>query len=362
MSSNYYKVKSDDNPFKISRKITDIIHHLEKNNLLELKIGFNDRIKNVSRQTRIRPNVKLLAMMRKLPRTLRSLLVLPNVMKFIDKCENLTPLSEWNKDHPDVHDVFKLVNTYNEFMSNQVLEIEGVRGYFTYWRDKKGDLKAIDLTKVFLRSVIQRHGNFDLRYFRIHGAFWQSMPSDFRSLIKINGKKSICYDYTAQILNIIASEHKVQIPSDPYQLDLGIPALSPEMERQVIKSAATIFVNAGSRKKAYQAMRMQLIKSVNPKKYPLKITDEFLDSVYQKLLKTYPFLQSHIMSGQGTIFFKKDAEIERRLMQIALDENKVILPIHDGFIMQEDDAEFLKAAMKDVWFQTYGTTIHLKRE
>ncbi|WP_146193291.1 hypothetical protein [Salibaculum griseiflavum] len=361
-SANSYKAKSNSNPFNISRKIIDVIRKLEEKNLVEIKIGYLDRSKNISKRTRIRPSVLLLEKLQNLPSDIHGQYVKPTVLKFCDKGKKLTPLNEWNKDHPEVSDAYNLLERYNQFMNEQVIEIDGVTGHFAYWRDRSRNLRTIDLTKIFLWSVIHRYTDEDLRYFRMHGAFWQSMPSVYRKLIRINGEKTVCFDYTAQVLNIIASEHDIQIPSDPYKINLDRPALSPEMERKVIKTAVTIFVNADNMKSARHAIRNKLIESVLPSKYPIRITNEFLDQVHQRILRSYPFLEEHIMDGQGTLLFKKDAEIARHLIEMALDENKVILPIHDGFIMQEGDKEFLREAMKDVWSQNYSTTIAIKSE
>lgn len=57
-----------------------------------------------------------------------------------------------------------------------------------------------------------------------------------------------------------------------------------------------------------------------------------------------------------------DAEIARNIIQKFLDVDKVILPIHDGFIAKQSDESFLESTMKQVWFDKFGTNIPIKRE
>ena len=64
----------------------------------------------------------------------------------------------------------------------------------------------------------------------------------------------------------------------------------------------------------------------------------------------------------GLLVFKKDAKIARMIMTIFLDNDKAILPIHDGFIVVESDYDFLHKAMEDVWLESFGTTIEIKQE
>lgn len=64
----------------------------------------------------------------------------------------------------------------------------------------------------------------------------------------------------------------------------------------------------------------------------------------------------------GLIVFKKDAKIARMIMTIFLDNDKAILPIHDGFIVAKGDYDFLLKTMEAVWYERFGTTIEIKQE
>ena len=62
------------------------------------------------------------------------------------------------------------------------------------------------------------------------------------------------------------------------------------------------------------------------------------------------------------VVFKNDAKITRMIMTIFLDNDKTVLPIHDGFIVVESDCDFLHKAREDVWFESFGTSIEIKKE
>jgi len=54
-----------------------------------------------------------------------------------------------------------------------------------------------------------------------------------------------------------------------------------------------------------------------------------------------------------------DAQIMSILKQAELStaEGVPVLPIHDGFIVQDESEEFLRDAMDQVWFDRFGTRI-----
>jgi hypothetical protein len=40
----------------------------------------------------------------------------------------------------------------------------------------------------------------------------------------------------------------------------------------------------------------------------------------------------------------------------------VVLPIHDGFVVAEEDRQLLDQTMASAWFKTFGTKIGIKLE
>jgi len=43
--------------------------------------------------------------------------------------------------------------------------------------------------------------------------------------------------------------------------------------------------------------------------------------------------------------------------ELSTAEGVPVLPIHDGFIVQDESEEFLRDAMDQVWFDRFGTRI-----
>ena len=62
------------------------------------------------------------------------------------------------------------------------------------------------------------------------------------------------------------------------------------------------------------------------------------------------------------MFFSHDSEIARSIMKAFIALNKVVLPIHDGFVVAEEDCDLLHQTMSDAWSEKFGTKICIKKE
>jgi hypothetical protein len=64
----------------------------------------------------------------------------------------------------------------------------------------------------------------------------------------------------------------------------------------------------------------------------------------------------------GKDIFAIDADIARRIIRRCLDVDKLVLPIHDGFVVAESDKEFLRSAMESSWKDLFDTDIGIEEE
>ena len=361
LSSNSYKVKDELNPHRIPRRIVDVVHRLHEAGIIDMKIGFLDRGILYGRRTRIRASVKFLSELGSLPRPINADPVPPPAILFRDK-ETKKPISSnFFMKSTNVTKITELVCSYNDMMLGRKITLDGISGDLAAWENKKGEFTTIDLSKKFISAVVH-YSNDGLGYFRMHGAFWQLMPSGYRHLVRVDGEKTACLDYSSQVLNIAASLNGYQLPEDAYNIDLGNFFINSIDTKNLIKSAVVIFLNTSDKKSGYGALRSALRTTYTSGSFPVRLTNEFFDQVVTHLVYNYPFLEQYLLKNHGHDFFAEDAEIARSIIQKFLDHDKVVLPIHDGFMVAVSDRDLLHETMHKVWRDRFGTVIQIKEE
>ena len=171
MSSNTYYLKNPQNPYQISRKILDIIHHLVKNEHLSLNIGYLDHITKKSKLSRIRPTIDFMKRLHRLPRNLKFDLRLPVSVLVHNRGskKNLeTDNTIIDKDYLNANEV---ILRYNKFISTKHIHFPSDSPEDYFWINKHNRVHKVDLDKKFLHAVTHPYSDGSLSYFRMHGVF-----------------------------------------------------------------------------------------------------------------------------------------------------------------------------------------------
>lgn len=351
------------NPFNVhglSRDLIKIVHHLADLELIELAIGFLDRESRRSRYTRIRASCDLLKRLRQLPPNIREDRIhLPPVVIKDRETKALIPLAGFQSD-PDVTKETETINRYNAFLADHRVRLLDSKKQFLETRDRQSRVRRYGLQRTQLCAIFHRNQHDKLVYGRKHGGFWQSIPKKARQFLTIDGQATTELDYSAQILNIAASHNGEQLAEDPYSI-VASSDLSAKANRALVKKAVVIMLNASSRKKAMHALRGAK-KDLPDTCTSVSFTDSFLSTLFDMLLARYPFLVDLAFADKGLEMFRIDAEIARQIIEACLDENIVVLPIHDGFIVQRQHQDALHQIMSQVWADQFDTTIQIKVE
>jgi hypothetical protein len=195
--------------------------------------------------------------------------------------------------------------------------------------------KAIKLLKNKKTAVVKsNNSNIDTELTRVfrngkggrfYGAY-QNLNKADRSRITINGVDTVELDFKTMHPRLIYKELNIKMPTKPYQVEGFVRSLG--------KTAFNIMLNTTSKKIALYAIR---------KATGLNLKDS--NTLVNRIIKKHssvPFFQS-----KGLDLQLIDSEICLNIMIKFNELDKVILPVHDSFIVKAEDKELLRSVMKE---------------
>jgi len=346
---------SEYNPHGVTRLWIMVAKLLGKRWLLDIYQGFYCRDTCSGKLTRLRSTPKLYEALVALPPNIREdAAARPCIVVRDRETKKLSSLSEYSV-HPKVVKNLETLTRYNEFIESKNIDFGARHVGQLAFTDRKGNSCAIDPSNKHLHAVFHIDAAQRLTYGRLHGPFWQVLPSVWREELHINGQGTIELDYRAQSLSIVASLSGVQLEGDPYELEFRECNLPSCNQRELVKLATVMMLNNSSKRSAFDALRGK--KKTSNRFRGVKFTNVFLDDLYDRMFTKHSFLKDWAFRDKGMSVFEEDAEIARRIVELSTAEGVPVLPIHDGFIVQDESEEFLRDAMDQVWFDRFGTRI-----
>jgi hypothetical protein len=353
-----YRKSDPENPHNITIAISKVVSALEKHGFVQRRSGFRDRTTGRTAQTRIRPSLTLMDDLKTLPDDISEIYVSPLAVSI--RHGDPTDLDPASARHLDQME--QTISAYNEFLRSHEISIPyAVNGKVAYL-DKREKKRIARTNKKTLTAIYHADQPGTLTYGRIHGGWWQSIPSRFRRDILIDGEETVELDYSGQVPHIVAGLSGIQLTGDPYTLPLEIPFISAETKREVVKAVVVVALNASDRKSLLRGMRGKIRKIAWKDRQELSLSNQSLEPIIDAVLEALPYLEPYFLKGQGKQLFMHDAEIARQIIQTFLDQGKVVLSIHDGFVVQKHDEQLLRETMQKVWFEKFRTTIPIKTE
>ena len=353
-----YRKSETENPHNITRQISKVVSALGKNGFIQRRNGFLDRTTGRTEQTRIRPSLTLLADLKTLPDDISETYVTPVAVSVRHGVP--TNLDTASAMHMEAME--RTISAYNEFLRSHDIAIPFAVNGKVFFLDKEDEIRIARTTRKTLTAIYHADQPGMLTYGRIHGGWWQSIPSRFRRDILIDGEETVELDYSAQVPHIVAGLAGIQLIGDPYTLPLEIPFISAETKREVVKAVVVVALNASDRKSLLRGVRGKIHDLPWEIRSGLNLTDKSLEPIIDAVLEALPYLEPYVLKGQGKQLFMHDAEIARQIIQRFLDQGKVVLSIHDGFVAKKSDEHFLRETMHSVWLEMFRTTIPIKTE
>lgn len=223
------------------------------------------------------------------------------------------------------------------------------------------DLNSTDLTRIY-NNVTSSDFRLD-RGGRFYGAWWQSIRSEDRTHITIDGEPTVELDYANLHPRMIYHQAGIDVSAaDLYEL----PALAqlignydPATLRTAVKALWQVVINSTARQLATirrgdhddlcDRWKIELPVSLHPAK------------VIELIREQHSAVSNSLGIGIGLRLQALDSEICERILLSGKFHGLPILPIHDSFVVRRRDEEFLRFLMTKHYRQRLGFNPVIKR-
>ena len=205
----------------------------------------------------------------------------------------------------------------------------------------------ISFTKVCLRRIFAR-GRLDMGG-RFYGGWWQTLPSDYRKLISINGDMTREADYSGMALNCLyALEGKDMGVEDAY--DIGLAYLDAnDPRRKIVKRYMVAILNDAK-------------GSYRPPAKDLRILGLTAKELRQRVEERHCSIAHHLHTDVGLKLQFLESEIAESIMLRFVDQGELCLPVHDSFIVVHDHIDMLATVMNEAFKTKFGRSIKVKQD
>lgn len=338
--NNFYRSIARYNSLKISiRKIKKIIELLIEHEFIDHRKGrFVKHDRELSYRSRIRPTSKFLIFVKKyfvkrqhIFRLGSDVIILKNSKKYV---EDYTDDEYTSKIRDDCL-------TYNNNLDSTKISLLRNKQVKNYLNEKNIDFKNKSYQRIF-------NGDFK-QGGRFYGPWWLGIPSELRQYITINNNKTAEYDYSSLIIHQIYSEiglnyfEENTYSDDPYLLK-GVP----DTERKINKAVIQIGLNCEDLDSLNKALLSQYKKGKLIGNKPKKKEIEKRLNIFKEM---NPKISDYVYSKCALRFQYQDSEIARKIIQRCSRYLIPVLSVHDSFIVEETNSNFIidtmNSAIKD---------------
>ena len=178
------------------------------------------------------------------------------------------------------------------------------------------NFSKVSLSRIFSRNSFKLGGRF-------YRGWWQSLPRRFRPHITIDGYKTSEVDFSTMSLRILYAKENIQIPDNRDLYDIGLHGSGDYLSnsRELVKQYTNAILN--DFKGNYRLNNKQLAI--------LKLShNQLKDRVY----KAHREISKYFSTGIGLETMFIDSQIAEKIMLYYLENDIVILPVHDSFIIR----------------------------
>lgn len=248
------------------------------------------------------------------------------------------------------------LNNYNELVHDSVITLEIPKNIRKKYKERLNYLERIGyikLIKIFggdkkyiyrlaFRYMTRRYLNDTKHGGRFYNTTVQSLSSELRKYLVIDGKKTIEIDFNSLHINMLYHMEGKVPPSNPY--------IYTGTKRKIVKKVGLIAINARNRRATTGASKKHF--NENDISFNVKeILDEFLE--HNKEIKKY------LCSDIGIKLQYLDSTIMKKILEKCIKKKKIALSVHDSVIVQKEDKEYIINVMKAAYYSVMHASIEV---
>ncbi len=333
-NKNNYNLIKRYNPYEIGYvSVKGAILGLLDQGYIQFLIGYQDPNSGEKRQTRIRPTAKLTELL-----ITNHSISIAN-FRDIEQGQEIVLKNDEKKlinykDTDKTNSMRKVIKAYNKLLLKSEIKLSSTDA------EIDGSIKKQNLNL----SAVRYHRSFNNGSFelggRFYGPWWQSVSSELRKHILINGNPTVELDYSAMHIHLLYSREGKKYyrlfpeGDDPYLLD-GYG----DYERKVLKYGILIALNAANKSQGLHAIREKL----NEEGLFKKGLD--LHGILNQFCAKHPLISHYLYSQIGLETQYTDSCVAEYVIKKLTRKGIISLCIHDSFIVEEKHKGLLRDLM-----------------
>ena len=193
----------------------------------------------------------------------------------------------------------------------------------------------VGLRRIFAKGRMDRGG-------RMYGAWWQTVPKDYRRFVTINGRPTVEVDFSEIHPTMLYCLAGQAAPPNIYDLGIrkpGEPPYDPKVEphksrRKIIKTFVCALIN--DERGVYRLSDVDAME--------LGMSHEELKKAVEE---KHPVIAQSFRTDVGLYLQFLDSQIAAGVMVRLMEQRIVALPVHDSFLVQEEFEPELIFAMRE---------------
>ena len=203
--------------------------------------------------------------------------------------------------------------------------------------NKKYDYTPIQLHRQTIRRIFNST-SFDIGG-RFYGGWWQNIPSAYRGLITVDGKRTVEFDYGRLHPTILYAKRGLKLNSDAYDIGIG------SEHRDVVKQLFNAMV------------QMKKPQDRPPRDIKFSHTGKKWKQLRDLIIEKHEPIKDRFFCGMGNQLQFEDSKVAEQVILSFTKENIPILPVHDSFLVQVGYQARLINTMSDAFQAAYGVAI-----
>ncbi len=277
-----------------------------------------------------------------------------DVLRLVD--DDKKPLKYSKGDKMFADNVVNGLTTYNEFLAKQEVKCDGIE--LTTW-----------LCRIF-KDNFTKHG----RLYNIDQVInYQTLPSETRKGITINGSHTVEVDYKSLHPALLYEQEGICYEGDMYDVfvfwdTLNITA-NDKQKRNIIKDAFLRALNTASEYRAVKSVVKMFMEdnklSPTERRYgevDMDTVEDLAEEILGAISEEHCDISHLFYSEESLTLMNIDSNIISNVIIMCLQEGIPALPLHDSCIVSIEQKERVKEIMLESYNTVLGSNMNCKIE